>query len=756
MIELRLLGTLHLTDAAGGELTTLLTRSRRLALLAYLAAATPRGLHRRDTLLALFWPELDQEHARAALRQALHILRGALGSNAVVTRGDEDIGLDRERFWCDVAAFDDATAAEQFEKALELYQGDLLAGFFIPEAAEFERWQERERTRLREAAARAAQMLLDRSERDGDHPSAIAWARRAAELSPHAEEPLRRLVTLLDRAGDRAGAVAAYEGFAAQLRTDLDAEPAAETKALLAAIRARETAAPVELVRSLLNRARPRNWLAWAGVAAIATVGLGLLWPRPSTPAIRSLAVLPIENFSSDSLQSWFADGMTEALITDLGRISALRVASRGAVTQVKRAGSSPRDIGAALGVSAYLEGGVQRAGDRVRVDLRLIDAGTGYQLWAGRIEEPLKNRFAIEDTVARRVVTALHVPLSAAEERDLRAAPTTNPEAYDLYLRGRIRLRHETRADIAAAIAFEQQAVDLDPQFAAAHAQLARAYAMLINQYAPRDTVALERAHVEVDKALQLDPDLGEAHATRAALLWGAVEQFRHEDAIREDRRAVALNPNLGEAYQHLGMVYLHIGLLDEATSQFRRALALNPFDVNAQRRLGIIQIYRGEYAEGLATIRRVGPESNPALWSYQVAWALLYLGRRDEAATFMEQYLQTHPEDVGGLMHSTRAILRAELGDGRGAEADIRQAMFGRGFIHFHHAAYNIASALAILGRAGPALVWLRRAADEGWPCYPYFANDPNLAAIRQDHAYIAFMQELKARWERYEVIS
>src|SRR6267378_2974633 len=136
MIEFRMLGTLQLTDAAGHEVKRLLTRSRRLALLAYLAAATPRGFHRRDTLLALFWPELDQEHARAALRQALHVLRDTLGVDVVVTRGDDDV------------AFDRAIATGQLAEALELYRGDLLAGFFIPGAAEFERWLEGDRVRL--------------------------------------------------------------------------------------------------------------------------------------------------------------------------------------------------------------------------------------------------------------------------------------------------------------------------------------------------------------------------------------------------------------------------------------------------------------------------------------------------------------------------------------------------------------------------------------------------------------------------------
>ncbi len=752
MIELRLLGTLHLTDAAGREATSLLTRPRRLALLAYLAAATPRGLHRRDTLLALFWPELDQEHARAALRQALHILRGALGAEVVITRGDDEIRLDPSRVWCDVAAFDQAIAADQLDKALELHRGPLLDGFFITAAGEFERWQERERRRLQQAAARAAQMLSSRSEAGNDLPTAIAWARRAVGLEQHGEESLRRLVTLLDLVGDRAGAVAAYEDFARRVGTDLDAEPAPETKALLAAVRAREGARPVELAPGIpINRSPGVRWGAWA-VAVVALAALGLLWPRHASP-VRSLAVLPMENLSGDSLQTWFADGMTEALITDLGRISALRVPSRGAVADMKHTRAVPREIGNALHVAAYLEGGVQRSGDRVRVDLRLIDAASGYQLWAGRIEAPLANRFAIEDSVTRRVVAALHVPLTAAEARLLATAPTASPEAYDLYLRGRIRIRHETRADDSVAIGLLARAVALDPSFAAAHAQLARAYGLRVGQFARGDTAAREQAYLEVEKALQLNPDLAEAHWARAFVLWDLTPGFQHERAIQEDRRAIALNSNLGEAHQHLGVIYLHIGLLEQAVAEFQNALALNPFDVNAQRRIGIAQIYRGHYEAGLAAMRQAGPEANTGLGSYQVAWALLYVGRKDEASAFIETYLRAHPEDFGGVVRSTRAILRAQLGDAAGAEADIQRAIVdGKGFVHFHHAAYNIASSYAILGRPGPAVVWLRRAADDGWPCYPYFVNDPNLAPIRQDPGFATFMLDLKARWERF----
>jgi len=250
MIEFRMLGTLNLTGAGGRELRVPLAQPRRLALLAYLAAATPRGFHRRDSLLALFWPDLDQAHARAALRQALHVLRNAMGASVVASRGDEEIGLDFNTVCCDVVAFDQAIAGGQLSEALDLYRGDLLEGFFITGALDFERWLEGERSRLRETAGRSAHALVEQCEASGDVSVAAHWARRALRLAPLDERSLRRLIKLLDQLGDRASAVQVYDEFATRLAAEFDAQPAAETQALLAAVRARGTAAAPAALRS--------------------------------------------------------------------------------------------------------------------------------------------------------------------------------------------------------------------------------------------------------------------------------------------------------------------------------------------------------------------------------------------------------------------------------------------------------------------------------------------------------------------------
>jgi DNA-binding winged helix-turn-helix (wHTH) protein/tetratricopeptide (TPR) repeat protein len=342
----------------------------------------------------------------------------------------------------------------------------------------------------------------------------------------------------------------------------------------------------------------------------------------------------------------------------------------------------------------------------------------------------------------------------ATAEKRRVRAPSTTNAEAYDLFLRGKVHLRRENQTDNAAAIGLLERAIALEPKFAAAHAMLATAYATRIAFFAPADAAALERAQVAAGRALDLDPGLAEAHYAAGVLLWGVLpDRFMHERAVSELKRAISLDPDLSEAHHYLGGIYLHIGLLDQAVAEFQKTLALEPSDHDSFRRIGLVLVYRGRYEEGLRALHQVPSGSSPSLWHYQMAWALLYLGRNEEARTLIDQYLQAHPEDRGGVVTSLRAIWFAKAGDQSRAEADIRVAVpRAAGYIHFHHTAYNIASAYALLGKPAEALRWLREAARTGWPCYPYFAADPNLEPLHSDPGYLSFMDELKAQWELY----
>ena len=241
MVEFRTFGKLQLRAADGRELHTLIAQPKRLALFAYLIAALPHGHQRRDTLVALFWPQLDQERARQALRQALHVVRRSVGSDVIVARGDEEIGVDHSRAWCDAFAFEEAVAAGRAADALELYRGDFLPGFFIDDAPGFERWLDETRARYRALAATAAWALAATAENDGDWSVATDWARRAAGYVPDDEASQRRLITLLDRGGNRAAALQAYDELARRMREDYGVDPSAESQQMVVTIRNRTT-----------------------------------------------------------------------------------------------------------------------------------------------------------------------------------------------------------------------------------------------------------------------------------------------------------------------------------------------------------------------------------------------------------------------------------------------------------------------------------------------------------------------------------
>lgn len=339
MVEFKALGTISVRGADGFEYDTLLAQPKRFALLAYLCLATPRGFQRRDTLLALFWPESDEAHARAALRKALHILRRAIGEELIVSRGDDEVAVDFDRISCDVVAFDDYVSRGRVSEALALYRGDLLPGFFLNDAPGFEQWLERERSRLRGVASRAADRLTSQLESDGRLGDAVAAARTAASIAPTDERVFRRLLQLLSRVGDRTGAITAYEEFVRRAAESADVEPSIETRNLVADIRAgrgpsaspspsddlerrsvaasesvclEQTSGPV----AVNLRAAGRVWTRWRVisigigtilVAAVAGYAAILARHASRSPVI---AVLPMDNMSARPSDAYFAETM--------------------------------------------------------------------------------------------------------------------------------------------------------------------------------------------------------------------------------------------------------------------------------------------------------------------------------------------------------------------------------------------------------------------------------------------------------------
>jgi TolB-like protein/lipopolysaccharide biosynthesis regulator YciM len=426
---------------------------------------------------------------------------------------------------------------------------------------------------------------------------------------------------------------------------------------------------------------------------AIAAIVYALFLRRSPTivaSEIKSLAVLPLEDLSGGQAQDYFADGMTEALITDLARIGALRVISRTSVMRYKGERRPLPEIARELNVDAVIVGSVLRSGDRVRISAQLIHAASDQHLWAESYERDMRDILALQSEVARRIAQEIRIKLTPEQQARLANVRPVNPEAYDYYLRGKFHSGRTNKLDNETAIAMLEHAVAIDTTFAAAYAGLARAYATKAFSFSPDEKQWEEKAFVAVEKALSLDPDLAEAHVARGDLLWTPSNRFPHERAIQEYQQALASNPNLDEAHAHLGYVYFHIGLLGKALDELQKALAVNPGNNNARMRIGIDLLYQGKYEPALAILDGIPIETNPSVWNFQTAWALFHLGRKEEAAARVEQYLRNNPKDEGGVVTSMKAILAAAAGNEGEAKEAIKSAVeIGKGFLHFHHTA-------------------------------------------------------------------
>ncbi len=374
MIEFRTLGTLQLAGTEGREVHSVVAQPKPLALLSYLVLESPDGYHRRDTLVGLLWPEYPEQRARHALSQALHVLRQELGEGVVVTRGQEDVGIDRGLVWCDAVAFAEAIEGGDYETALGLYRGDLLEGFFVSEATGFERWLGSERVRLQELAAGAAWKLAHRRIDEGQLVEAERTAQRAVGLVPTDESEVRRFVEALASAGDRAASVRFYDKFAERLRAEYELEPAPETRQLVEMVRNRAVSAkeigaaalvsgPVSAVEAgaaLASRdaaqevpaasGRPSGvalrWAAAGAVVVVLVVAVAVgwtSWDRASGPVFvpNRVVVSLFENQTGDSSLALLALMAADRISDGLVSTGMLEVITPTAVREAYAAGET-------------------------------------------------------------------------------------------------------------------------------------------------------------------------------------------------------------------------------------------------------------------------------------------------------------------------------------------------------------------------------------------------------------------------------
>ena len=734
VLTLRVLGTLNLRDENGHDLPAALAQPKRAALLSYLCVRAPAGYCRRDTLLALFWPEADEEHARTALRGALYFLRRTVGEDVIRTRGD-DVGVDPNRLTCDATLFERAVAEGQLDDALLLYGGDLLDGVHVADASEFEEWRDNERGRLRRAAIDAAKALAARRDAEGDLSGAIHAARRATTLVPDDETVAQCLMMLLDRAGDRAGALRAYDELSARLLGSYQSAPSPETRALVEAIRQRDRVAasavasrrdtPVDarpeelrdrpradettrvgaetpdvvMVNGSLGahrgptRAQMTLVVAGASLAALAAfAGVSSFRARnglttsPSSPDV--VVVLPFTYNGARTL-SYLGDGMGRLLTTNLNGAGTLRiidpVAVQRAVDREARGASATgidsaqmRHVADRFGAGLVVTGQVSEAGGRLRVTADVI--ARGHSTSQIVVDGTSDRLFELVDELTARLVAAWGTE-KGQRFTSLAARTTHSLPALRAYLDGE---REFAAGRYALAVDAYQRAVGADSTFALAYYRLSSA---LTWTTLPDARTATRQARRFIGRLSRRDAMLVEARYANS--------NGMPDDAVKLYRALLADYPEEIEAWYQLGEVQYHWAATLGRSAQisqaaFERALALDPVHLPAlvhlarlaaaPRRVARLDSLRARLAP-LAMGLEESLELDALRWftgessaeRMRVVTNLSALGTRRVGR--MLPALASSTEDLGAVL----AIVRALDAQERDAAADVRIILFG-----------------------------------------------------------------------------
>jgi serine/threonine-protein kinase len=497
--------------------------------------------------------------------------------------------------------------------------------------------------------------------------------------------------------------------------------------------------------------------LAVGALAAAVVVAVGVLVGRQGAGASReataipaetapggdgrpSIAVLPLVNLSPDRENEYFSDGMTEELISALGKVEGLRVAARTSAFAFKGKETDVREIGAKLNVATVLEGSVRRSGRRLRVTAQLVSTKDGYHLWSEEYDRQLADVFAVQDELARAIVGALRVTLQPSSGGALVKRATGDLEAHDLYLQGRFHWNQRSYQSLSQAVQYFERAIGRDSTYAEALAGLAETYVLLPNYAAGSPNEAYPRARSAALRALALDSTLGNAHATLGVVR----EQYEYDwtGAERELRRAIELDPSYATAHQWYAEFLSLVGRDGEARREAQRAVALDPLSPIV-RVDGALALARGRHLdEAIGLLQRV-LETNPGFLPARNTLGLAYAGagRLKEAAAELETTAR-ESNGRGGL--GRLAYVYARQGQTDSALAITRWLI--ERYQRERILPYSVALAYAGLGDRDRALEWLERAVDEHDPNIALFlGTDPLLDSLRPDPRFTRLLRKV-----------
>jgi serine/threonine protein kinase/tetratricopeptide (TPR) repeat protein len=451
---------------------------------------------------------------------------------------------------------------------------------------------------------------------------------------------------------------------------------------------------------------------------------------RTQQLSIGSVAVLPFSGLSSDPNTEFLQDGITDGIIDTLSQMPNLRVMSSSSVLRYKGREADPQKAGRDLHVDAVLIGRIAQRGDLFSVNAELVNVTDNSQIWGEQYSEKMADISALQQEIVRDISDRLRLKLSGAEKERLTKRPTVNPEAYELYLRGRHEMYKWTAAGWRKSVEDFQQAIDRDPGYAAAYAGLADGYSLQVNEgYLPAKD-AFQKAEAAANRAIALDDSLGEAHLALALVHWST---YKFNDAQREFRRAIELNPNLSLAHQRYSAYLVSLRRFSEGLSEERRALELDPLNLHANNRLGEIFLFQGDYDRAIEQWRKsleIDPTHDEAL--YYVSYWYQVKGQYDEAMNYMGQAL-TNDGHADIAAENKRVYAASGWKGVQRKRIERASNPANKGF----YDPYGVAVTYAQLGENDKALLWLERAYAEQIPM-SFLMVDPDLDKLRSDPRY------------------
>jgi serine/threonine protein kinase/tetratricopeptide (TPR) repeat protein len=469
--------------------------------------------------------------------------------------------------------------------------------------------------------------------------------------------------------------------------------------------------------------------------------------PSRSAVSEQTLAILPFRTFTRGVEDDPLRVGLADALISKLSTVRGLVVRPTTAVRRFESADVDAARAGKELGVETVLQGSVQSAGDRLRVSAQLVRARDQRMLWGKTFDDERRNIFSTQDRIADEVMRALGVTPSAEEKRRLSLDYTANVSAYELYQQARAAYLANTKAENARAIELFGRALEIDSDYAPAHAFLAIACARYSFQYFDADPAWAARAEEESSHALAKGPFLAEAHQARAQVLSSLHQNFDFRRALPEIRRALELSPNLDLSHYGLGVGYCgHLGLFDEGIAELKRTSEINPdWSAPIVSRCWLT-FMQGRYEEAVGFCRQ-GISMTPR---YTVAHSelseiLMRQGKTSDAAAECAAALQFEPKNTWAL--SFQAVLASAAGRTEEASRLLEQAIQT---YDDHHVQYNAACAWALHGDGDRAIAALRKALEGNFNPYPWIKIDPLLDKIRTDARFGQLLEDSRRRYE------